>query len=83
MPKFVSLDYKLLYAAVFLAGIQPWASSSFPNQLKWKEYGTPVNLPRQRCPSERTGRTKRALISKAAKGPMVTLDEMKLSTDQV
>ena len=50
---------------------------------KCKEYGTTANLPRHGRQPKLTGRARRALIREAAKRPMITLEELQRSTDQV
>uniref|UniRef100_A0AAY4CMC3 Transposase Tc1-like domain-containing protein n=1 Tax=Denticeps clupeoides TaxID=299321 RepID=A0AAY4CMC3_9TELE len=53
----------------------PWSTVQAIIQ-KWKEYGTTVNLPRRGRPPKLTGRIRTVLIRKAAKRPMVTLNEL-------
>uniref|UniRef100_A0A8K9UVG3 Transposase Tc1-like domain-containing protein n=1 Tax=Oncorhynchus mykiss TaxID=8022 RepID=A0A8K9UVG3_ONCMY len=48
--------------------------------LKWKEYQTTANLPRPGRPSKLSAHTRRRLIRDAAKRPMITLDELNVST---
>ena len=47
---------------------------------KWRKHGTTVTLPRTGCPSKTGEKKRRKLVSHAAKGPTLELQEFLAST---
>jgi transposase len=50
---------------------------------KWKEYGTPTNLPREGRPPKLTDQARKALIREATKRPKITMAELQSSTLEI